>query len=53
MWRVLSDSWGDARSDCRGEGMQDMTAIRVSVVPPDFVSLLCSGAWFYNSCKYV
>ena len=43
MWRVLSDS--------KGEGMQDRTAVRVSVVPPNFVFLLCSGAWFHNSCK--
>ena len=31
--------------------MQDRNAVRVSVVPPDFISLLCSGAWFHNSCK--
>ena len=38
MWRVLSDS----------EGMQDRTVVRVSVVPPDFISLLCSGAWLVS-----
>ena len=31
--------WRDLYS--KGEGMQDRTAVRVSVVPPDFVSL-CS-----------
>ena len=35
----------------KGEGMQDRITVHVSVVPPYFVSLLCSGAWFHNSCK--